>query len=30
MVVPGMQVVGYKCHIIPKRPDPLPSITEWI
>ncbi len=30
MIVPGMQVVGFKCHILEKRPDPLPSITQWI
>lgn len=31
MDVPGMQLVGYKCHVFDsKRPDPLPSITNWI
>ena len=31
MVVPGMQLAGYKCHILSNKcPDPLPSITEWI
>jgi hypothetical protein len=30
MHVPGMQLVGYKCHIMPKSPNPLPSITKWI
>jgi hypothetical protein len=28
--VPGMQVVGFKCHILPKSPNPLSSITNWI
>jgi hypothetical protein len=30
MNVPGMQVVGFKCHINPKSPAPLPSITKWV
>ena len=30
MHVPGMQVIGFKCHVLPKRPDPLPSIQQWI
>ena len=30
MHVPGMQVIGYKCHVLPKSPDPLPSIQKWI
>lgn len=30
MEVPGMQVAGFKCHILPKAPDPLSSITKWI
>jgi hypothetical protein len=30
MQVPGMQIVGYKCHILPKCPDPDPAITAWI
>jgi hypothetical protein len=29
--VDGMQLVGYKCHVLgERRPDPLPSITKWI
>jgi hypothetical protein len=28
--IDGMQVIGFKCHVLPKSPDPLPSITEWI
>jgi hypothetical protein len=30
MEVPGMQIVGYKCHVLPKSPNPDPSITQWI
>lgn len=30
MEVPGMQIAGFKCHILPKAPDPLSSITKWI
>jgi hypothetical protein len=30
MTVPGAQVIGFKCHILPKSPDPNPSITQWI
>lgn len=30
LVVPGLQLVGYKCHIFPKSPDPDPSITSWV
>ena len=30
MRVPGAQVIGFKCHILPKSPDPNSSITQWI
>lgn len=30
MRVPGMQVVGFKCHILPKSPDPNPEIKNWV
>jgi hypothetical protein len=30
MTVPGMQVIGFKCHVFPKRPDPNPGITAWV
>jgi hypothetical protein len=30
MRVPGAQIIGFKCHILPKSPDPLPTITQWI
>lgn len=28
--VDGMQIIGFNCHVLPKSPDPLPSITNWI
>lgn len=28
--VDGMQIVGYRCHLLSKCPDPLPSITDWV
>lgn len=28
--VEGMQIIGFKCHVLPKSPDPLPSIENWI
>jgi hypothetical protein len=28
--VPGMQLVGFKCHVFPRSPDPDPSITSWV
>jgi hypothetical protein len=30
MRVDGAQVIGFKCHMPPKSPDPLPGITQWI
>ena len=30
MTVPGMQVIGFKCHVLPKSPDPLSTIKDWI
>ncbi|MHB8770671.1 MAG: hypothetical protein ACYC7J_06735 [Syntrophales bacterium] len=30
MEVPGAQIIGFKCHVLPKSPDPLSSIKEWI
>lgn len=29
ITIPGMQVIGYRCHMLDKSPDPLPSIKEW-
>ena len=28
--VPGMQIVGFRCHVLPASPVPDPSITKWI
>ena len=28
--VDGMQIAGFKCHVMPKSPDPLPAIEKWI
>jgi hypothetical protein len=29
--IPGMQIAGFKCHVISQKcPDPDPSITAWI
>ena len=30
MKVSGAQVIGFKCHLLPKSPDPDPSIKNWI
>lgn len=30
MKVPGAQIIGFKCHVLPKSPDPLSTITNWI
>lgn len=30
MRVPGTQIIGFKCHVLPKSPDPLPEIKDWI
>jgi hypothetical protein len=30
LTVPGLQLVGCKCHVFPKSPDPDPSIKEWV
>ena len=28
--VNGMQIIGYNCHVLPKTPDPLSNIKNWI
>ncbi|MGZ8821772.1 MAG: hypothetical protein ACXWX1_10690 [Aeromicrobium sp.] len=28
--VNGMQIAGFKCHVLPKSPDPLSTIEKWI
>jgi len=30
MDVPGMQVIGFKCNVMPKSPQPNPQIKEWV
>ena len=30
IVVEGMQIIGYGCHMLGKSPDPNPDIKEWI
>jgi len=30
IVVKGMQLVGFKCHILPLSPNPRPDIEEWV
>lgn len=30
MTVDGTQIIGFKCHVFPKSPDPLASITAFI
>jgi hypothetical protein len=30
MRVPGMQIIGFKCHVLPKSPMPDPKIKEWV
>ena len=27
--VEGMQVIGFKCAVLPKAPDPSPEIASW-
>lgn len=29
ITIPGMQIIGYRCHVMEKSPDPLPSIKDW-
>jgi len=28
--VPGMQIAGFKCHVLPKSPNPSSNIKEWV
>jgi len=30
LTVPGMQIIGFKCHILPKSPNPSPDVREWV
>lgn len=29
LTVEGMQIIGFRCHLLEKSPDPEPSIEEW-
>jgi hypothetical protein len=28
--IKGMQLIGFKCHILPKSPDAKPDVKEWV
>jgi hypothetical protein len=28
--VDGLQCIGFKCHVLPKAPNPDPAITNWV
>lgn len=28
--VNGMQIIGFRCHVLPKSPNPDPGIKEWV
>jgi hypothetical protein len=28
--IDGMQIIGFKCHVMPKCPNPLPEIKNWV
>lgn len=28
--IKGMQLIGFKCHMLPKSPDSKPDIEEWV
>lgn len=30
MTVDGYQIIGFKCHVFPKSPDPSAGITQWV
>jgi hypothetical protein len=30
IVVPGMQIIGFRNHILPLSPNPDPAIKNWI
>jgi hypothetical protein len=30
LTMPDMQLVGFRCHLLPKSPNPSPDITTWI
>lgn len=30
ITIDGMQVIGFRCHLLPKSPNPSSSITNWV
>lgn len=30
LTVPGLQLIGFRCHIFPKAPNPDPGIKAWV
>jgi hypothetical protein len=30
ITIQGMQCIGFKCHLLPKAPNPDPTITKWV
>jgi hypothetical protein len=30
ITIQGMQCIGFKCHLLPKSPNPDPTITKWV
>lgn len=30
MTVEGMQIAGFRCHVMPRSPDPLETIATWV
>jgi hypothetical protein len=30
IAVDGLQCIGFKCHMLPKSPNPDPAITSWV
>ncbi|MBL8324217.1 MAG: hypothetical protein JNJ89_04585 [Rubrivivax sp.] len=30
ITIEGLQCIGYKCHLLPKAPNPDPAITSWV
>ena len=30
LAIDGMQIIGFRCHLLPKSPNPSPNIKEWV
>ncbi|HEY5141819.1 MAG TPA: hypothetical protein VIJ25_21250, partial [Methylococcales bacterium] len=30
IIIDGLQCIGFKCHLLPKSPNPNPAITKWV